>query len=351
MLITNMIIYGTLYNNCLTDDDYENYCNYTDAEKEYYALRYSNIIMVDKSNNMHHIFAQSLKDVLIITFVIIMGTITATVYVSLTMNRNILDEFDEQIKDYEAYEDIYDNEFDNLSITNLSSEEIEKLKEKYIIEKTPNGQVIMKYNFETESFEYYSDNKRIVPYLHLETTAKHFVIENNCKIIFKEQSTPKPEPTDQNPTDQNPTDQNPTDQNPTDQTPTDQNHTGQNPTDQNPTDQKQKKSVFVSLKKYNAENTSKDSSLIESRDKLKKLANHYKYLGKLEDSFTSLKIPPAPPSPIIEETKSETATPDDSPKKEVTNETTEQSEEKSWTIIPNENLTFAEYKNQISKPN
>ena len=321
MLITNMIIYGTLYNNCLTDDDYENYCNYTDAEKEYYALRYSNIIMVDKSNNMHHIFAQSLKDVLIITFVIIMGTITATVYVSLTMNRNILDEFDEQIKDYEAYEDIYDNEFDNLSITNLSSEEIEKLKEKYIIEKTPNGQVIMKYNFETESFEYYSDNKRIVPYLHLETTAKHFVIENNCKIIFKEQSTPKPEPTDQN------------------------------PTDQNPTDQKQKKSVFVSLKKYNAENTSKDSSLIESRDKLKKLANHYKYLGKLEDSFTSLKIPPAPPSPIIEETKSETATPDDSPKKEVTNETTEQSEEKSWTIIPNENLTFAEYKNQISKPN
>ena len=326
MLITNMIIYGTLYNNCLTDDDYENYCNYTDAEKEYYALRYSNIIMVDKSNNMHHIFAQSLKDVLIITFVIIMGTITATVYVSLTMNRNILDEFDEQIKDYEAYEDIYDNEFDNLSITNLSSEEIEKLKEKYIIEKTPNGQVIMKYNFETESFEYYSDNKRIVPYLHLETTAKHFVIENNCKIIFKEQSTPKPEPTDQNPTDQN-------------------------PTDQNPTDQKQKKSVFVSLKKYNAENTSKDSSLIESRDKLKKLANHYKYLGKLEDSFTSLKIPPAPPSPIIEETKSETATPDDSPKKEVTNETTEQSEEKSWTIIPNENLTFAEYKNQISKPN
>ena len=316
MLITNMIIYGTLYNNCLTDDDYENYCNYTDAEKEYYALRYSNIIMVDKSNNMHHIFAQSLKDVLIITFVIIMGTITATVYVSLTMNRNILDEFDEQIKDYEAYEDIYDNEFDNLSITNLSSEEIEKLKEKYIIEKTPNGQVIMKYNFETESFEYYSDNKRIVPYLHLETTAKHFVIENNCKIIFKEQSTPKPEPTDQN-----------------------------------PTDQKQKKSVFVSLKKYNAENTSKDSSLIESRDKLKKLANHYKYLGKLEDSFTSLKIPPAPPSPIIEETKSETATPDDSPKKEVTNETTEQSEEKSWTIIPNENLTFAEYKNQISKPN
>ena len=44
----------------------------------------------------------------------------------------------------------------------------------------------MKYNFETESFEYYSDNKRIVPYLHLETTAKHFVIENNCKIIFKE---------------------------------------------------------------------------------------------------------------------------------------------------------------------
>lgn len=43
----------------------------------------------------------------------------------------------------------------------------------FVLETTPNGNVIMKYNFERQSFEYYSDKD--IPYKYLETVARKFV--------------------------------------------------------------------------------------------------------------------------------------------------------------------------------
>ena len=61
-------------------------------------------------------------------------------------------------------------------------EKIKKLKHSYVMEYTPLGNVIMKFDNEKSHFEYYSDST--IPYKFLETIARRFVIIHNCKQIF-----------------------------------------------------------------------------------------------------------------------------------------------------------------------
>ena len=61
-------------------------------------------------------------------------------------------------------------------------ERLDKLKNSFIIEKTPLGNVIMYYNNERESFEYYTDNS--IPYRFLETVGRKYVVTFDCKMIY-----------------------------------------------------------------------------------------------------------------------------------------------------------------------
>lgn len=59
---------------------------------------------------------------------------------------------------------------------------LEKLKNAFIIEHTPLGNVLMVYDIERESFKYYSDNS--IPYRYLETAARKYVKQLNCRPIY-----------------------------------------------------------------------------------------------------------------------------------------------------------------------
>jgi len=52
-----------------------------------------------------------------------------------------------------------------------------------IIEHTPDGSVIMSYNYDNEGFEYWVDNKNI-KYDYLETVARKFVKMNFCSDLY-----------------------------------------------------------------------------------------------------------------------------------------------------------------------
>jgi len=65
-------------------------------------------------------------------------------------------------------------------------ERLDKLKNNFIIEKTPLGNVIMYWNNSRESFEYYSDNT--IPYRYLETVGRKYVKTFNCKQIYVDMS-------------------------------------------------------------------------------------------------------------------------------------------------------------------
>ena len=59
---------------------------------------------------------------------------------------------------------------------------LEKLKNCSVMEYTPLGNVLMMYDKERETFKYYSDN--IIPYRYLETVARKYVKQFNCRPIF-----------------------------------------------------------------------------------------------------------------------------------------------------------------------
>jgi hypothetical protein len=64
----------------------------------------------------------------------------------------------------------------------LVDKRLNKLINCYVIEKTPNGNVIMIYQKDKESFKYYSDYN--IPYRYLEVVGRKYVKLFNCRPIF-----------------------------------------------------------------------------------------------------------------------------------------------------------------------
>jgi len=61
-------------------------------------------------------------------------------------------------------------------------ERLDKLKNSFIMEKTPLGNVLMLYNNKRGSFEYYSDNT--IPYRYLETVSRKYIKTFGCRPIY-----------------------------------------------------------------------------------------------------------------------------------------------------------------------
>ena len=85
-------------------------------------------------------------------------------------------------KEEEPYENKYYDKFEHLDCIELEEDYVKSLKSNIIIEKTPKGNVLMYYDFEKESFIYYCDTKDI-SYLYLETIARKYAIQFNCKKL------------------------------------------------------------------------------------------------------------------------------------------------------------------------
>jgi hypothetical protein len=85
------------------------------------------------------------------------------------------------------YEEKYVDEIASLVHNKLSIERLEALANNYVIENTPNGNVMMKYNSVKESFEYYSDS--IIPNRFLDVVARKFVKTYDCVSLYKSLAT------------------------------------------------------------------------------------------------------------------------------------------------------------------
>ena len=66
----------------------------------------------------------------------------------------------------------------------LTEEELQQLQFKIVRETTASGDIVMTYHKDTESFWYYADHLKDIHYSMLETVARKFVIEHNCKRIY-----------------------------------------------------------------------------------------------------------------------------------------------------------------------
>ena len=90
-------------------------------------------------------------------------------------------EYNKLIKVYEDQKGLKE-EATIISRKYIINKQLEKLKNCYVMEKTPLGNVLMIYNIQKNSFSYYSDNT--IPYRYLETVARKYVKTFNCRPIF-----------------------------------------------------------------------------------------------------------------------------------------------------------------------
>jgi len=350
-----------------------------------------------EENKIDKDLINALKGVVLVNIILILGFGVAILVFSFSY-KVMKDDFPEYIEDYVAYEDKYDKEFYDLERKELTDAKKEELKDNYVRDTTPNGEIIMYYDFETSSFKYYFNNKNAITYPELEAVAKLFTVKNNCRSLFiedeknsdNEEQTPQTQETPETTQPQETTQETPETE------------------DEKP---KKKSSVFAVVKKYNKQdNKSKDErdkhgkitrdsnkrsreENIERLDKVKKVGNHFKHVGKIYDFEEEQKgetikqeildskppplplqpdqspphLPPPPPEPSTETTKTteptETKTNASNNLKVFDDGNMVLVErpravsppgkllKKTPKIMPKNNISFAEYKKQVLEPN
>ena len=99
-----------------------------------------------------------------------------------------VDQDDETAKYIEQYCD----EFEALTVRELSKEELQSLNTKMVREQVSAGvEVIMTFDKTTDTFWYYTDQLKKVSYPILETVARKFMVDYDCKIL-RLQGEPQP---------------------------------------------------------------------------------------------------------------------------------------------------------------
>ena len=113
---------------------------------------------------------------------------SSATYLSITEDEDSGDGSDDEDEDSgdgsddEVYERKYIKELESIEDVLVTKEELDNMKK--IIETTPNyGDVLMIFNSDFEYFKYYCNSKDI-PHKILETVARKYCIENNCKQIY-----------------------------------------------------------------------------------------------------------------------------------------------------------------------
>jgi hypothetical protein len=99
--------------------------------------------------------------------------------------RSSSESFDEEDEDDFEDEDLENRYYDELNLLEnreMTKEELDGLLLKSVDVETPDGLVKMTYNNKMGSFWYYSDNKN-VHYKYLDSIARYFTIQNNCRQI------------------------------------------------------------------------------------------------------------------------------------------------------------------------
>jgi hypothetical protein len=122
-------------------------------------------------------------------FTILSGLFLGYVCVGLFIYDSVDDDIEDSISEVEKqydddfnYINLYYDKFDEMENIELNKNKIDELRNNYVHEETSRGKVIMTYNSDTESFWYWTNNKNM-SYCILDTVARKFSLDYNCKQI------------------------------------------------------------------------------------------------------------------------------------------------------------------------
>tara|TARA_B100001142_G_C14330797_1_gene654039 strand:- start:484 stop:1278 length:795 start_codon:yes stop_codon:yes gene_type:complete len=135
------------------------------------------------NDNLETSYNNHQTDYVTLFFILFSSLYFSTIMISLWDNYDSNEEdIDEHYRDIEEYKKKYIEEFSSLEEKDHSKDFLNSLKDKFIHEETPMGDIIMTYNIDFHSFWYYADRKSI-PYGILDAVARKLAIENDCKSI------------------------------------------------------------------------------------------------------------------------------------------------------------------------
>ena len=178
------------------------------------------------------------------------------------------DDDDDDDEDEENHDDINDNycskycdEFKALVYRKISDEELSGLRSKFVREHVKdNVDVVLTFDKETDTFCYYTDSLKDVSYDILETVARKFVIDYDCKMICLQTDVDNKEDSD---------------------VAKDKKSTDINTLESNILNQ-HVQTVFAKFKKYNTGGKGAAPNF-NSAVKVFEQMNHFRYKGKLHD--------------------------------------------------------------------
>ena len=216
-------------------------------------------------------FYKILKMVLIINIIVLCGFSLSLIVFSFSY-KIMKESFDGNIEDYIAYEDKYDKDFYELDNHKLTEKEKDDLKNTYISDNTPNGKIIMLYDFETENFNYYYNNKNSITYYELEAVAKLYAIKNNARDLVIEREEDQEDKEDQ---------EHKEDQEDKEDQEHKEDQEDQEDQEDKKCNKKQKTSVFAKIKKYNQKS---DSNKKDQREKIENIKQQSTKINKIIDN-------------------------------------------------------------------
>lgn len=80
------------------------------------------------------------------------------------------------------FEDKYLDRMKAAEEKELTVERLDSLKDSFVIENTPQGNVVMFWDNKRDTFAYYADH--LIPYRFLEVVGRKYVLMNDCKKLF-----------------------------------------------------------------------------------------------------------------------------------------------------------------------
>ena len=153
-------------------------------------MSHSNDFLSHSQDFMSH--SNDFIDILIVMGVSVFSLICSTLFVSNCVYKKMINGFVEiynsntTLYDYDPYFYKFLEDYDLLEKRAPSIYYLNSLGNKYIKETTPFGIVILNYNNEYNSFDYYCKKTTIVGFNYLEVVSRIYVVNYDCKSIYSD---------------------------------------------------------------------------------------------------------------------------------------------------------------------
>ena len=158
---------------------------------------FDNVFFMNTSHIHSHshsqdFLSQDFIDIFIVMALSVFSLICSTLFVSNCVYKKMVDEFvtiynsNNTLYEYDPYFYKFLDDYDLLEKHELSVDYLNSLNTKYIKETTPFGLVILTYNNEYNSFDYYCKKSTIVGFNYLEVVSRIYVVNFDCKNIYND---------------------------------------------------------------------------------------------------------------------------------------------------------------------